>query len=113
LEYDAQFGTLVRSKGTFPLDGMPLVLGIASMLKQFHPSTTKLLISYLGQFVKSSIQSALQESDTNSGKTSEFSNEIVNTIVFLDMLCQYAGLPRSIVYAFIPPYIFDSVKISK
>lgn len=113
LEYDANFGTLIRLKGTYPLDGLPLAIGIASMLKQFHPSTTKLLISYLGQFVKCSVQSALQECDTSSSKAIELPIEVINTLIFIDMLVKYCGLPRSVVYAFVPPYIFDCIKVGK
>jgi hypothetical protein len=111
LEYDANFGTLIRSKGSYPLDGLPLAIGIASMLKQFHPSTTKLLISYLGQFVKCTVQTALQECDANSSKAIDIPVEVVNTLIFIDTLCKYCGLPRSVVYAFVPPYIFDSIKV--
>ena len=111
MEYDANFGTLIRSKGTFPLDGLPLAIGIASMLKQFHPSTTKLLISYLGQFVKCTVQTAMQECDANSSKAIDIPSEVINTLIFMDMLCKYCGLPRSVVYAFVPPYIFDCIKI--
>ena len=82
------------------------------MLKQFHPSTTKLLISYMGQFVKCSVQNALQECDGNSSKAVDVPSEVVNTLIFMDMLVKYAGLPRSVVYAFVPPYIFDSIKIT-
>jgi WASH complex subunit strumpellin len=113
LEYDANFGTLMRLKGSYPLDGLPLAIGTASLLKQFHPSTTKLLISYLGQFVKCTVQTALQECDASSSKAVDIPSEVVNTLIFIDMLCQYCGLPRSVVYAFVPPYIFDCIKVGK
>ena len=111
LEYDANFGTLIRCKGSYPLDGLPLAIGIASLLKQFHPSTTKMLISYLGQFVKCTVQAALQECDGNSSKAVDMPTEVINTLIFIDILCKYCGLPRSVVYAFVPPYIFDSIKV--
>ena len=103
----------MRSKGNVPLDGLPVAIGISSLLKQFHPSTSKLLISYLGQFVKCTVQTALQECDSSSNKAVEIPSEVVNTLVFIDMLCKYCALPRSVVYAFIPPYIFDCIKVGK
>mmetsp|Transcript_24845 Transcript_24845/g.36645 ORF Transcript_24845/g.36645 Transcript_24845/m.36645 type:complete len:1170 (+) Transcript_24845:53-3562(+) len=111
-EYDSNFGALVRTKEKYPVDGFPMVAGLSCLLKQFHPSTTKQLLSYLGQFVKCSLQTALQDCDTSS-KTVDTPKEVVNTLIFMDQLCQYAGMPRSVVYAFVPPYIFDSIKISK
>jgi hypothetical protein len=115
LEYDANFGTLLRQKEKYPLDGFPLVAGIACLLKQFHPATTKHLISYLGQFVRCTIQTAFQdiENASSSSKAVEVPKEVVNTLIFLDHLCQFAAIPRSVIYSFVPPYIFDCIKINK
>lgn len=116
MEYDSNFGTLVKQKEKYPLDGFPLVAGIACLLKQFHPSTTKHLISYLGQFIRSTIQTAyneLETSNTSSSKVIDLPKEVVNTLIFLNHLCQYADIPRSGIYEFVPPYIFDSIKITK
>lgn len=56
LQYDPHFSSLVRRKPNFPLDGMPLVVGVWTLLKQFHPSYTQQLFAYLGQFVRSTMQ---------------------------------------------------------
>ena len=110
MEYNSNFGTLVKQKEKYPLDGFPLVAGIACLLKQFHPSTTKHLLSYLGQFIRSTIQTAYNELEANN-KVIDLPKEVVNTLIFLNHLCQYSDLPRSAIYTFIPPYIFDSIKI--
>ena len=55
LEYDVNFGALVRKKAVYPFDGMPLAVGIACLLKQVHPAATRKLISYLGQFVRTTV----------------------------------------------------------
>lgn len=112
MEYDSSFGALVRRKSNIPLDGIPLVTGISCLLKQFHPSTTRQLISYLGQFIRCTVQHALQENDGNNAKAVEIPKEVVNTILFLDHLCQYSSIPRETVYAYVPPYIFDEVKLA-
>lgn len=111
MEYDANFGALVRQKERFPLDGHPLVAGLCCLLRQFHPSTTRHLFAYLGQFVKSTIQTALQDCDSAS-KAVDIPKEVVNTLIFMDQMCQYADMPRSVVYAFVPPYVFDAIKFS-
>ena len=41
LEYDKDFGALVRKKPSFPVDGVPLVVGFATLLRQFHPTVTR------------------------------------------------------------------------
>lgn len=117
LEYDSNFGALVRTKSTFPLDGIPLVVGISCLLKQFHPSATKQLISYLGQFVRTNIQQSLQEIDAKTVADTKLSveipKEVLNTLIFMDHLCHYSSVPRSVVHNCVPPYIFDSIKIAK
>ena len=115
LEYDACFGTLVRKKHAFPLDGVPLAVGIACLLKQFHPACTQQLLCYLGQFVRATAQHALSNVESSSvSKQAQailgLPKEVVNTLVFLNQLCHYTSVPRDAVYAFIPPYIFDAVK---
>jgi len=37
LHWDPDFATLMRAKPSFGLDGMPLVVGLATLLKRFHP----------------------------------------------------------------------------
>lgn len=108
LEYDRRFGTLVRKKSTYALDGLPLVAGLACLLKQFHPIVTKKLFSYLGQFVRTTIQQLVAEVDH---KAVEIPMEVVNTLIFIQQLCQYSSVPRSVVYNYIPPYIFDALRL--
>jgi WASH complex subunit strumpellin len=109
LEYDSNFGALVRKKSKFPIDGVPLAVGLACLLKQFHPSYTRKLLAYLGQFIRTTLNTVFQEVDT---KVVEVPKEILNTLVFMDQLCHYASVPRSAVHAFVPPYVFDSLKFT-
>jgi hypothetical protein len=99
----------VRKKSKYPLDGIPLAVGLACLLKQFHPSYTRKLISYLGQFVRSNLQSVFMEVDT---KPQEIPREVLNTLVFVEQMCHYASVPRSVVHMFVPPYIFDALRFS-
>jgi hypothetical protein len=108
VDYDPNFGTLTRKKTKFPLDGIPLVIGVSCLLKQFHPAYTEKLLSCLGQYVRSSLQDVFFEADT---KAVEVPKEVINILVFMEQLCLYSSIPRSIVYNFVPPYIFDALKI--
>mmetsp|Transcript_15176 Transcript_15176/g.51428 ORF Transcript_15176/g.51428 Transcript_15176/m.51428 type:complete len:486 (+) Transcript_15176:2-1459(+) len=110
LEYDREFATLVRKRSNFPLDGAPLVAGVATVLKQFHPVVTRHLLSYLGQFVRSSIQAAFQSAEGRS--QAQTAPEVLNVLMFMDHLCAYAKLPRSVVYAYVPPYVIDCIRTS-
>lgn len=111
LEYDGNFGSLVRKKSSTLLDGVPLVVGVACLLKQFHQSVTRHVIMYLGQYVRTAIQTVFGSSEADA-KAVEVPTEIVNILIFCNQLCQYTSIPRTVVYAFIPPYIFDAVKLN-
>ena len=109
LEYDANFGALVRKKTQYPLDGVPLAVGLACLLKQFHPSYTRKLMSYLGQFVRSNLQQVFGDTDK---QVQEVPREVLNMLVFMDQLCHYSSVPRSVVHEFVPPYIFDALRFA-
>jgi len=120
------FGALIRKKSKFPLDGVPLAVGLACILRQFHPSYTRSVLSYLGQFVRNHLhhlfsientdnyQLSITTSTTLTSKSmiSEVPKEILNILIFIEQLCHYSSIPRNIVHEFIPPYIFDALKFS-
>jgi WASH complex subunit strumpellin len=110
LDYDPNFGTLIRKKSKIPLDGIPLAIGLACLLKQFHPSYTKQLLAYLGQFIRSSIQEMFQDVDA---KAQEIPRDILNTLVFMEQLCNYSSIPRKLIYSYVPSYIFDALKFNQ
>ncbi len=110
---------MVRKKASYPLDGIPLVIGIAGLLKQFHPQTTRCMLEYIGQFVRSmmvaTIGDAVGSVENDGGKAAaaaELPVELINMVIFVDQLCIYSALPRQIVHEFIPAYVFDVLKIS-
>ncbi len=108
LEFDLNFATLIRKKSIYPLDGTPLAVGLACLLKQFHPAVTRKLISYLGQFARTTIQSVFSDVEN---KAVDVPSEVLHTLIFLESLCHYAAVPRAVVHAYVPPYIFDSLNL--
>lgn len=110
MEYDENFGTLVRKKAAYPLDGVPLAVGLACLLRQFHPAVTRKLLAYLGQFVRTTIQQVCGEVDS---KVVDIPLEVLNTLIFMDQLCHYTSVPRSSVHAFVPAFIFDRLDLHR
>ena len=88
------------------LDGVPFVVGIVTLLKQFHSSTTHKFLAYLGQFVRSHINSSY----TKASKAEELSAEVLNVLIFLEDFCKYGHFSRKVVEGYVPPYIFDFFK---
>lgn len=105
LQYDTSFATLVRKRASYSLDGMPFVVGIWTLLKQFHPSYTRQLLSYLGQFLRATIHHHLAGS-----KASSLPVELTNTLIFIDLFCKAGKIPRSTLAEFIPTYVFDAIQ---
>ena len=99
----------MRKKAVYPLDGVPLAVGLACLLKQFHPSTTRKLLSYLGQFVRTTVQTLFGANEIDL-KAVDLPREVLNTLVFMNHFCHYASVPRTAVHAYVPPYIFDSIR---
>jgi WASH complex subunit strumpellin len=114
LTWDQDFATLVRRKPAFAIDGMPLVVGIWTLLKQFHPSYTRQLLAYLGQFIRATMDGVLKADFASlaNSKTGAMPLEVTNTLLFVDMFCKVGKIPRSAVAEFIPSYMFDAVNVS-
>ena len=106
LEYDQNFGALRRSKSSYPLDGWPLVAGMATILKQFHPSYTSSLIAYLGQFVKSTVGNALKDS---SSSVSSLPKEVVNCVLLTNQLAKIMKIDNCILHKQMPGFIVEAI----
>jgi hypothetical protein len=62
--------------------------------------------------VRTSIQQVFGDSDqeAHQERTMAVPREVLNVLIFLDQLCKFSSVPRTVVHAFIPPYIFDSIR---
>lgn len=106
LTYDKSFGGLVCKDKKQPLDGVPFVVGIVTILKQFHSSVTHKFLAFLGQYVRSHINSSY----TRASKAEDLSAEVLNVLIFLEDFCKYGHFSRKVVEGYVPPYIFDFFK---
>jgi len=106
LTYERAFGGLICTNKKEPLDGVPFVMGIITVLKQFHSSVTHTVLAYLGQFVRSHINSSY----SRASKAEELSQDVLNVLIFLEDFCKYGYFSRKVVEGYLPPYIFDFFK---
>mmetsp|Transcript_50084 Transcript_50084/g.150757 ORF Transcript_50084/g.150757 Transcript_50084/m.150757 type:complete len:345 (+) Transcript_50084:256-1290(+) len=115
LTYDHDFGSLVRAKDECPYDGWPLAAGIATILKQFHPSFASSFFASLSQFVRAGIQASFAPK-TRSSRKEEIQDlplYITNTLIFLCQLCSLTGIDRSSLHEHIPEYLVALVPNAK
>ncbi|XP_054285996.1 WASH complex subunit 5-like isoform X1 [Macrosteles quadrilineatus] len=102
LQYSKTLGTLIWKKAGEPLDGMPFIVGLQTLFRQFHPEIRDQFLVYMAQYVKSHIEATV----TGSSK-SEFPPEVVSSLHFLVLFSDIAGLPLSAVTQHIPETIFN------
>mmetsp|Transcript_82253 Transcript_82253/g.199407 ORF Transcript_82253/g.199407 Transcript_82253/m.199407 type:complete len:1160 (-) Transcript_82253:74-3553(-) len=107
LTYDRDFSSLVRRRAADGVDGAPLVAGLATVLRQLHPTVTRQLLSFLGQYVRTHVQLCFAAS-----KPSPLPAEVVNVLLFLRDLTVVANIPRRVLEGFIPAYVFDAVSVA-
>ncbi len=108
--YDATLQQLVhknKKKGFF--DFAPFVVGVLSLFKQFHSLHVQLFLSYLGQYVRTMVNSM----DRSKKNMSELPEPVVNCLMFLEEFVNYGGLQRRIVEQYVPKWLLDSFSRSK
>ncbi len=113
--YDVDFGTLRRGKSSYPLDGWPVVAGMACLLKQFHPSYTSSLLAYMGQFVRCTVHSVLNEQGSSKAPTglADLPREVQNTVIVMHQLGQTLRLDKGVVEEHLPQFLAESVSLGK
>lgn len=109
LEYDPNYAALTRI-GKNPLDGTPLVVGILTIFKQFHPSYVRQFLAYLGQYIRAKLNDALDTK--NEKEVTTLPHDVLNLLFFLLQFCRYSKIPKSTLHYYVPSYIFDAIQLA-
>ena len=107
LSYNAMFGSLSKTKNGYPIDGWPLISGIATLLKQFHPSYSKSFLAYIGQFVRVSITACFEKKQMKKDVLSQLTEDLKGVLVLVDQFCDISCIPKSALYEHIPQYLME------
>lgn len=103
LQYNKNLGMVCR-KPADPVDWPPLVLGLLTLLKQFHSRYTEQFLALIGQFIRSTMEQC------TSQKMSEMPADAVGALLFLEDYVRYTKLPRRVAEAHVPNFIFDEFR---
>ncbi|XP_011943678.1 PREDICTED: WASH complex subunit strumpellin isoform X2 [Cercocebus atys] len=103
LQYNKNLGMVCR-KPTDPVDWPPLVLGLLTLLKQFHSRYTEQFLALIGQFICSTVEQC------TSQKIPEIPADVVGALLFLEDYVRYTKLPRRVAEAHVPNFIFDEFR---
>mgnify|MGYP003963212425 FL=1 len=89
-------------------DGGPIIVGILTILKQFHSDYTMDYVLYMGQFVRKVMHTSMA---TSKSKIAKLTNETKCAVIMLEHLITYAGLSRSIIESAVPKTTLDLLNI--
>uniref|UniRef100_A0A8C6H8P3 WASH complex subunit 5 n=1 Tax=Mus spicilegus TaxID=10103 RepID=A0A8C6H8P3_MUSSI len=89
LQYNKNLGMVCR-KPADPVDWPPLVLGLLTLLKQFHSRYTEQFLALIGQFIRSTMEQC------TSQKMPEMPADAVGALLFLEDYVRYTKLPRRV-----------------
>lgn len=106
LKWNRRLSTLVKSNEKVAFDGAPFVVGIATVLKQFHSSHTHTFLAYLGQYIRSTISAAAPPA-----KSAKVPGVVINLLYFLEEFCKFSAVDRHAIESVVPPYLFDRFSV--
>uniref|UniRef100_A0A8B9L1E7 WASH complex subunit 5 n=1 Tax=Astyanax mexicanus TaxID=7994 RepID=A0A8B9L1E7_ASTMX len=103
LQYTKNQGMTCR-RAADPVDWVPLVLGLLTLLKQFHSRYTEQFLALIGQFIRSIMEQC------TSQKIPDMPSDVVGALMFLEDYVRYTKLSRKVVEAHVPSFIFDEFR---
>uniref|UniRef100_A0A672H711 WASH complex subunit 5 n=1 Tax=Salarias fasciatus TaxID=181472 RepID=A0A672H711_SALFA len=103
LQYNKNQGMTCK-KATDPVDWPPLVLGMLTLLKQFHSRYTQQFLALIGQFIRSVMEQC------TSQKIPDMPSDVVGALMFLEDYVKYTKLSRKVAEAHVPSFIFDEFR---
>eukprot|EP00985_Skeletonema_marinoi_P011305 scaffold5364_cov134-Skeletonema_marinoi.AAC.3 len=107
LSYNAMFGSLSKNKSGYPIDGWPLIAGISTLLKQFHPSYSKSFLAYIGQFVRVSVAACFERKQVRKDVASQLTEDLRSMLVLVNQFCDISSIPKSALHEHIPQYLME------
>ncbi|NXH85811.1 WASC5 protein, partial [Edolisoma coerulescens] len=103
LQYNRNLGVVCKRPAD-QIDWLPLVLGLLTLLKQFHSRYTEQFLALIGQFIRSTMEQCTGQ------KIPEMPADVVGALMFLEDYIRYTKLPRKVVEAHVPSFIFDEFR---
>jgi WASH complex subunit strumpellin len=86
------------------LDGAPFVFGLATLLKQLHPTVLRSAFGFLGQYVRTAVHTVLM-----ARKPVPVPASVVNTLLIMQGVCDALSLPRSLLHCFMPEHVIACI----
>lgn len=105
VQRDEKMSVLVsKSKGS--IDHIPFVVGIWTVLKQYHTAFIYRYLAFIGQWIRAHVNS----SETKDEKL-DIPPQVYNALYFLEDFSKISKISRDSIKEYIPDWIFDDKKI--
>uniref|UniRef100_A0A7S3YNZ3 WASH complex subunit strumpellin n=1 Tax=Lotharella globosa TaxID=91324 RepID=A0A7S3YNZ3_9EUKA len=102
VKWNKRISTLVGKNPTREgIDGGPLVVGVITVLKQFHSSHTTQFVGYLAQYVNVCV------SAESTAKGGTLPTQAILALLFLEQFCSFSKMSRKVVDSLVPAYLLD------
>jgi WASH complex subunit strumpellin len=102
LTYNKDIDCIVSKKRDDQLDGVPFVVGLVTILRQFHRTEREFFLAYMGQYVRSNVDVLNVDK-----KNVEMPENVQLVLRLLQMFCKYSGTTTDkAIESFIPSYLF-------
>jgi len=89
-------------------DSTPFVVGLITLLRQFHSSYIQQFVALCGQYIRAQLNMlGFQQRDQ---KASDMPPNVSCLLFFLDMFLQHSGLPQSTLESYLPPFLFSTMR---
>jgi WASH complex subunit strumpellin len=120
-QYSDHLSIIMHKKDKRPFDSTPFVVGVITLLKQFHSSVTQRFLSYLGQYIRAFTNISLQRDP----KSVDLPEECISVLLYLEQFCKLSNMDlraiegNYILYnvnltfiylGLVPTYVFDHFK---
>jgi len=109
-KYDQNIDSLIRAQKNDQIDGIPFVVGIITVLKQFNIHQRRMFLRYMGQYVKMIIVT-LQLNSKALRKAPSFPASVKFILRFLQYYTKYSSLARKEIETYIPSYIYSDISV--
>ncbi|XP_076032316.1 WASH complex subunit strump [Oratosquilla oratoria] len=102
MHYLQSLESLTSQKGTEGVDGPPLIIGLSTVLRQFHPDHTHRFIHLLSQYINSVAASSANHVGSRNG---ELPTEVLTALTVVKETAHHLALPQDSILQHIPHHL--------
>ncbi|XP_073099938.1 uncharacterized protein [Elaeis guineensis] len=104
---DSHLGTLTSRLKKSIIDFSPVVIGIGTFLRQFHPSHMNQYVQYMGQYVRTIAETAFGTVSGPHKGSPDPASEVLKSAFWLMCFCKYMDVSEDLANSCLPPSLIS------